>query len=521
MEYLKNRIQTIQVDNTEVKVEMPYENICIRNNGENTVYASVNPNITAYADGVLEIKPNEYKVLRDCYKVSKGEAVCYIKCADESYVEVESANDVNFFSRKTVKGGGGGEPVDTYTKEQIDYKLSKKTQDVHLYSDGTYIGFFSEKDDDEPTVLTYEDVKSIIENETNNVYLTNGYYSFHTKYIYKTFISGQEVGAIGFIGETQLNDNVYSYRVIINENNEVKDDEIKVAKYSDLNNKEDNGNKVTSLSSSSTDTQYPSAKVVYNELLNKVGKNDFATKTAGGTVKIDSGYGIEIDTNGTLKTTPAYDNFLQNFADDNHVITPYRFKKAMGLFGINSQTQVADMQAEIDSKVDDDEFVADNMIKFPYQTVPDSIVGATLSVDNEGVITINGNTSRDSSGINLYTHFSLKDGVYTICANSGSTAFGVRVYGKKIGSETNETLFSTYGNNPYTFIVGESGFEGYEDFSINGRVTYATSFDNITMKPMLEKGSVAHSYQPYKLSRQALRDDIDRILTTLNLTQEA
>ena len=237
MEYLKNRIQTIQVDNTEVKVEMPYENICIRNIGEDTVYASINPNVMPFEDGVLEIKSGEYKVLRDCYKIDEGESTCFVYSNNESQIEVESANDIYFFNRTATKGGG--EEPDTYTKEQIDYKLSKKTQDVHLYSDGTYIGFFAEKDDDEPTVLTYEDVKSIIENETNNVYLTNGYYSFHTKYIYKTFISGQEVGAIGFIGETQLNDNVYSYRVIINENNEVKDDEIKVAKYSDLNDKVD------------------------------------------------------------------------------------------------------------------------------------------------------------------------------------------------------------------------------------------------------------------------------------------
>ena len=139
--------------------------------------------------------------------------------------------------KEVAEHGGGGEPTDTYTKEQIDNKLAKKTQDVHLYSDGTYIGYFSEKDDDEPTILTYEDVKALIENETNNVYLTNGYYSFHTKYIYRTFISGQEVGAIGFIGETQLNDNVYSYRVIINENNEVKDDEIMLAKASDMADK--------------------------------------------------------------------------------------------------------------------------------------------------------------------------------------------------------------------------------------------------------------------------------------------
>ena len=45
-------------------------------------------------------------------------------------------------------------------------------------------------------------------------------------------------------------------------------------------NKEDATNKVTSLSSSSTDTQYPSAKVVYDELENKADTSDVPTKTS-------------------------------------------------------------------------------------------------------------------------------------------------------------------------------------------------------------------------------------------------
>ena len=43
--------------------------------------------------------------------------------------------------------------------------------------------------------------------------------------------------------------------------------------HQDISGKEDTSNKVTSLSSSSTDTQYPSAKVVYDSLNSKVDKN--------------------------------------------------------------------------------------------------------------------------------------------------------------------------------------------------------------------------------------------------------
>lgn len=44
--------------------------------------------------------------------------------------------------------------------------------------------------------------------------------------------------------------------------------------------KEDTSNKVTSLSSSSTDTQYPSAKVVFDELSEKADAEDVPTKTS-------------------------------------------------------------------------------------------------------------------------------------------------------------------------------------------------------------------------------------------------
>jgi len=62
-----------------------------------------------------------------------------------------------------------------------------------------------------------------------------------------------------------------------------------------LNSKEDSSNKVTSLSSSSTDTQYPSAKVVYDTI------NSPATDSTFGTIKTDSENGVSLDSNGILK----------------------------------------------------------------------------------------------------------------------------------------------------------------------------------------------------------------------------
>ena len=53
-----------------------------------------------------------------------------------------------------------------------------------------------------------------------------------------------------------------------------------LTQHQDISGKEDSSNKVTSLSSSSTDTQYPSAKAVYDELEDKADASDVPTKTS-------------------------------------------------------------------------------------------------------------------------------------------------------------------------------------------------------------------------------------------------
>lgn len=520
MEYLKNRIQTIQVGNNETKVEMPYENICIRNIGENTVYASINPDVIPFEDGVLEIKSGEYKVLRDCYKINEGEATCFVYSDNKSQIEVESANDVNFFNRAVAKGGGGDTPTDTYTKDQIDSKLltkvnkqegyglsqndltnelknsyDSKLETVELIYNGSKIYLNDE-------IKLFEDIKELCINHIYFVYLTYN----STLYI-PVFVNSSEIyfdSVVMRSGETTIKRIAITYQETVTTNEMIL---------------EQSSRKVTSIDATSTDVQYPSAKAVYNELLNKVGKNDFATKTVGGTVKIDSGYGIEIDNNGTLRTTPAYDNFLQNFADDNHVITPYRFKKAMGLFGINSQTQISEMQTEIDDKVDNDIFVAENLIVYPYimTSVRDS-----LNFENAsgGGLRVHGTRTNSGNLKNAITSSEMVVSAGEIYTLSVASDTEVQWFTLEVEAYKNEAwgwvkTLGVKNNASITFAVDEI----WEKIRLTVNTNTAGTYD-VTFYPMLEKGGIAHSYQPYKLSRQSLRDDIDRILTTLNLTQE-
>ena len=126
---------------------------------------------------------------------------------------------------------GPAGPIATVTASAIESALGYiPSRDVHLYCDGSDIYYF----DDQKIPLTYEEVKTLVEDENNNVYITDGYYSLHGKYKYDASITGIGESAIGFIGETQLEGEVYSWRIIVNENNEVKEDEIWLAKKSDV-----------------------------------------------------------------------------------------------------------------------------------------------------------------------------------------------------------------------------------------------------------------------------------------------
>jgi len=99
-------------------------------------------------------------------------------------------------------------------------------KNVHLKTDENTIWLFN---DETQTPLTYAQIKALIEDEKNSIYLTNGHYSFYGKYYYDPTISGQEIDAIGFVGSTQIDGKVYSYRVVINANNDIIGTEIQLA----------------------------------------------------------------------------------------------------------------------------------------------------------------------------------------------------------------------------------------------------------------------------------------------------
>lgn len=400
--------------------------VSIENRGSGVIYASKSSGITADSDGVTAIDSGSTKILRNVAQYRKNDnsydyyGKIYLLSASDAKAEIQTANDLNFFSRKNSKGG---ETIDAYTKSETDIRITEKVAEI-----------VADAPEDFDTLKEMSD-----------------------------WIASHENDASAMNSAIQTN--------------------------------------ATNISDLQTD---------------KVGKNDFATKTTGGVVKIDSTYGIDIE-NGTAKTVPAYDNFLNAFTDDNHVITPYRFKKAMNLYGIDSQTQIADMQTEIDGKVDNDIFVAENLIHYPYNNDTATSGGITFTDNEDGSIAVTGSVTKANTNYNYklnpneYTKLEIgQTYILNNCGDLDDDCY-LRLFYK--ADNGTETYLASTKNGSYTFAATETINEVRIWITVNCADT--TKEFNNTIKPMLEIGSIAHRYQPYQLSKQSMRDDINTLMALL------
>lgn len=233
---------------------------------------------------------------------------------------------------------------------------------------------------------------------------------------------------------------------------------------------------------------------------------------------IDKNYGLALGETGKMFIYRADDTHINLEANNYRPIVPSNIPLVMSNYGITSKTQITEMQEDIKNKVDNDIFVAENLIKYPYAQMVESRLSVQFTYD-DGMITLNGISNDGSTDtiitMNLYTHFTLKDGKYTLSANSSSSKIGVRFYGHDANSNASILIKTVYGSNSFVY---DTTNDGYNEYSLNLRVLNnynETEFVNDTCKPMFEIGNVAHAYQPYKLSRKAMRDDIDSLMALL------
>lgn len=171
------------------------------------------------------------------------------------------------------------------------------------------------------------------------------------------------------------------------------------------------------------------------------------------------------------------------------------------------------LNTNLDSKVDNDIFVAENLMNYTLDDlkainpVNEDITwnnnvytrsGVTVTVNSDMSVTLNG-TSEGSWGFRLYNNqkpLILQNKLYTI---QGVTSIF------RISDDGSEIWIKTFDSS-YTFNAKEISSNlilGVRIDIVNGK-----TYNNETFYPMLEVGTVAHKYQPYNLSRQAIRDDM-------------
>ena len=140
-----------------------------------------------------------------------------------------------------------------------------------------------------------------------------------------------------------------------------------------------------------------------------------------------------------------------------------------------------------------------NLISYPYTSKEGTDNGITWTVNDDGTITADG-TATNNSFFNLTNYIvgtwgTLHAGTYTIMDGVNLPVGGVVL-------QVESTTGTQYKNK--TFIIEQDVV-----YKIFIHIPKGTVADNITFKPMLEIGSIAHMYEPTTESNISLKSAID------------
>ena len=141
-----------------------------------------------------------------------------------------------------------------------------------------------------------------------------------------------------------------------------------------------------------------------------------------------------------------------------------------------------------------------NIISYPYTSKDGTSNGITWTVNDDGTITANG-TATNHSFFNLTNYIvekwgTLHAGTYTIMDGVNLPIGGVTV-------QIESTTGTQYRNE--TFTIEQDVVYKIFIYIPKGFVT-----NNITFKPMLEVGTIAHSYEPTTESNVSLKSEVDK-----------
>lgn len=206
-----------------------------------------------------------------------------------------------------------------------------------------------------------------------------------------------------------------------------------------LSGGEDIANKVKSISSSSTDVQYPSAKAV-NDVVS-------AQKSAA----------------------------AQNFA--NAIKGKASGENAVRIDDTSPVEH--EMSVRVSSK---------NLIPYPFLSPAGSLNGVTWTYTDDGFVILNGTCAKEIN-LHLAKNINVKPGAYTLSDSNGN------------GTTTSFYIQAFYGSTFSQAVLDKAVTFNLPTGQTITRVTLyiktGATLDNVVIKPQLERGTVATEYTPY------------------------
>ena len=203
--------------------------------------------------------------------------------------------------------------------------------------------------------------------------------------------------------------------------------------------------------------------------------------------------------------------YAQQVADDlnnhkNSKANPHNVtKRHVGLENVDNTSDInkpisTATQAALDLKAERTEVIVDNLTPFPYLEMVKTQSDVVWNIDNKGIVKGTGVASADS-GIYISKNFTLPAGTYTLsgCPKDG----GANTYRLQLATSDYVHNYNDFGDG-VTFTLTEETTFAYFRILAKGGVTVT----NLTFKPMLEEGAVAHPYQPYNLSRKGITEQM-------------
>lgn len=181
--------------------------------------------------------------------------------------------------------------------------------------------------------------------------------------------------------------------------------------------------------------------------------------------------------------------------------------------------------SEINERVDEssrviadngDYLKSKNHIIYPYSNTTMTTNGITFTVNKDGSVTINGTTtgtawfsfSSKQSSVAQSEEYTSMRGIYTL---SGG-AENVNLFIRFDLESANGTQFDANNGVATTFTVPESG---WDRVALQMYIPSGRTFNNVTVKPMLEKGSIATDFVSYVKSNVELASDLATLIETL------